>query len=212
MRKAVARIITVSRQFGSGGRELGKRLSDLMGWDYYDREIIQMLSERQGMDPDYVHRALSTHGWHQFQLTYRNTFHQPTGAAWRHTQVLVKQREIIREIAAEGNDCVIVGRDADVILHDASPFRICVCADIQSRLKRCVRFEEKKDPAERLTEKEILKNIRRIDKNRRQTREILTGKSVSDGSTFDLTVNATDWDIKKLAEAVAEFSTRWFER
>ena len=65
---------------------------------------------------------------------------------------------------------------------------------------------------ERLTEKEILRNIRRIDKNRRQTREILTGKSVSDGSTFDLTVNATDWDIKKLAEAVAEFSTRWFER
>ncbi|MBR7174207.1 MAG: cytidylate kinase family protein [Clostridia bacterium] len=60
----MARIITVSRQFGSGGRELGKRLSDLLGWDYYDREIIQMLSEQQGLDPEYVHRALSSHGWH----------------------------------------------------------------------------------------------------------------------------------------------------
>ena len=206
------RIITISREFGSGGRELGKRLAEIMGFDYYDREIIQILSERQGLDPEYVHRALSSHGWHQVQLTYRNTFHQPTGSVWRHTEVLVRQREIIREIAAAGNDCVIVGRDADVILHDESPFRICVCADLQSRLARCVRFEEKKDPAERLTEKEILRNIRRIDRTRRQTREILTGKSAGDGSTFDLTVNATNWEIKKLAEAVAEFSARWFER
>lgn len=208
----MARIITVSRQFGSGGRELGKRLSDLLGWDYYDREIIQMLSEQQGLDPEYVHKVLSGHGWHQYQLTYRNSFRQPIGAAWRNTEMLLKQREIIRKIAVEGNDCIIVGRDADVILHDKSPFRIFVCADIQSRLVRCARFEEKKEPAERLTNKEILRNIRRIDRNRRQTREVLTGKSAADGSTFDLTVNATNWDIKKLAEAVAEFSARWFER
>ena len=47
---------------------------------------------------------------------------------------------------------------------------------------------------------------------RRQIREILTGKSATDGSGFDLTVNASGWDIKKLAEAVAEFSGRWFEK
>ncbi len=208
----MAKIITVSRQFGSGGRELGKRLSDLLGWDYYDREIIQMLSEKQGLDPDYVHKVLSGHGWHQYQLTYRNSFRQPSSGSWRHTEVLVRQREIIREIAAEGNDCVIVGRDADVILHDENPFRIFVCADMQSRLARCARYEERKEPAERLTEKEILRNIRRIDRNRRQIREILTGKSAADGSSFDLTVNATNWEIKKLAEAVAEFSGRWFEK
>ncbi len=208
----MAKIITVSRQFGSGGRELGKRLSDLLGWDYYDREIIQTLSEQQGLDPEYVHRVLSGHGWHQYQLTYRNSFRQPMGTNLRNTDVLVKQREIIREIAAEGNDCVIVGRDADVILQDENPFRVFVCADIQSRLARCVRHEDKKEQEERLTEKEILRNIRRIDRNRRQIREILTGKSASDGSAFDLTVNAAGWDIKKLAEAVAEFSGRWFEK
>ena len=208
----MAKIITVSRQFGSGGRELGKRLSDLLGWDYYDREIIQMLSEQQGLDPEYVHKVLSGHGWHQYQLTYRSSFRQPMGTGWRNTEVLVKQREIIREIAAEGNDCVIVGRDADVILQDEHPFRIFVCADIQSRLARCIRFEEKKEPGERLTEKEILRNIRRIDRNRRQIREILTGKSAADGSAFDLTINSTNWDIKKLAEASADFAKRWFEK
>ncbi len=206
------KIITVSRQFGSGGRELGKRLADLLGWDYYDREIIQALSEEQGLNPEYVHKVLSGHGWNQYQLTYRNSFHQQTAGAWKHTEVLVRQREILKEIAAEGNDCVIVGRDADVILQDQHPFRVYVCAEMQSRIARCARYEEKKEPDQRLSEKEILRNIRRIDRNRRQIREILTGKTAGDGSSFDLTVNATNWQIKELAQAVAAFSERWFER
>ena len=127
------RIITVSRQFGSGGRELGKRLSNLLGWDYYDREIIQALADEQGLDPEYVRRVVNGHGWNHYQLTYRNSFRQPADDSWRHTEVLVRQREILREVAEAGNHCVIVGRDADVILHDYHPFRVFVCADIQSR-------------------------------------------------------------------------------
>ena len=206
------RIITVSRQFGSGGRELGKRLADRLGWDYYDKEIIQALSQEQGLDPDYVHRVLSTHGWHHYQLTYRNSFHQPMTGISRKTELLVHQREILTEIAKAGNDCVIVGRDADVILQDWHPLRIYVVAEMQSRLDRCLRYEEKQLPEERLSEKEILRNIRRIDRNRRQTREVLTGRAAADASSFDLTVNATGWDLKKLTEAVADFSGRWFEK
>ena len=206
------RIITVSRQFGSGGRELGKRLSDLLGWDYYDREIIQALAQKQGLDPEYVHRMLSSHGWHHYQLTYRQSFHQSMTGTWRQTEMLVRQREVIREIAGIGNDCIIVGRDADVILQEYHPFRIFVCAEMPSRIARCMQYEEKKKPEERLTEKEVARNIRRIDRSRNLTREILTGKTVADGSVFDLTVNATNWNMKKLAEAVAEFSGRWFEK
>ena len=124
----------------------------------------------------------------------------------------MKQREILEKIAEAGNDCVIVGRDADVILQNQHPFRVYVCAEMQSRIARCVRYEEKREPAERLSEKEIMRNIRRIDRNRRQIREILTGKIAGDGSSFDLTVNATNWEIKELAEAVAVFSERWFGR
>ena len=194
------RIITISRQFGSGGRELGRRLADVLDWDYYDKEIILALAQEQGLDPEYVHRMLSNHGWHHYQLTYRNSFRQPLAGSWRQTELLVKQREILKEIA-----------EADVILHDAAPFRVFVCAEMASRIERCARHEEKKEPEERLTEKEILRNIRRIDRNRRHIREVLTGKTASDGSTFDLTVNATRWNIQKLAEAVAEFSGSWFE-
>lgn len=207
------RIITVSRQFGSGGRELGKRLADTLGWDYYDREIIQALAEDQGLDPEYVRRMLGTHGWNHYQLTYRSTFRQPhLHGISRQTEILVRQREILQEIAEAGQDCVIVGRDADVILHAYQPFRIGVCADLEARLERCMRYEEKRAPEERMTEKEILRNIRRIDRDRKRTREILTGKTAGDGSTFDLTVNSTGWEIKKLAEAVAEYSGHWFEK
>ncbi|MCR5090112.1 MAG: cytidylate kinase-like family protein [Oscillospiraceae bacterium] len=204
------RIITVSRQFGSGGRELGKRLSDLLGWDYYDKEIISSLAEEQGMDPDYVRRMLSTHGWHKYQLTYKNSFSQAVFNPGFRTQLLIRQREIIREIADSGNDCIIVGRDADVILEEYHPFRVFVCSDLSARVERCMKYEQKKMEKDRLTEKEILRNIRRIDKNRIRTREILTGKSSKDGSSFDLTVNATERDIKLLAMAVADFSKYWF--
>jgi cytidylate kinase len=206
------KIITVSRQFGSGGRELGKRLADRLGWDYYDREIIQALARDQGLDPDYVRRMLGTHGWHQVQLTFRNSFHLPPAGIGGRTEILVAQREIIREIAEAGNDCVIVGRDADVILRDRQPFRIFVCADLSSRIARCLRYEEKNAPENRMTEKEIRRNILRIDRNRRRTREILTGLSAADGSGFDLTLNAGPWEMEKLSEAVAEFSERWFAK
>ena len=206
------KIITISRQFGSGGRELGKRLSELLGWDYYDREIIQAIADDHGLAPEYVRAMLSGHGWHHYQLTWRNTFHQPLGGAWRHTDMLVKQREIIREIAAAGNDCIIVGRDADVILHDQQPFRLFVVADLEARLERCMRHEEKKPEGERLSEKQILRNIRRIDRSRRRTREILTGRALSEGTSFDLTVNAAPWDLPELCQAVADYAKRWFER
>ena len=52
------RIITISREFGSGGRELGKRLADILDFDYYDREIITAIAEKKGLDPNYVERIL----------------------------------------------------------------------------------------------------------------------------------------------------------
>ena len=204
-------IITISRQFGSGGRELGKRLADRLGWDYYDKEIIDTLASQQGLEPDYVRRVLSSHGWQNVQLTFRNSFDHLVLDPGMRTQLLVQERQILRQFAEAGNDCIIVGRDADVILQDYAPFRIYVCADLEARLHRCQGHELKKPLANRLTEKEILRNIRRIDKNRIRTREVLTGKHHGDASAFDLTVNTAGWDIKKLTEAVADFALRRFE-
>ena len=205
------RIITISRQFGSGGRELGKRLAEQLGWDYYDREIIERLAAEQSLEPDYVKKQLTNHGWHNIQLTYRSSFDHVLNDPGMGTQLRIREREILREIAALGNDCVIIGRDADVILEEEHPFRVLVCADMEARLRRCMRFELKRPESERLSERAVRRNIRRIDRNRRHTREILTGRAHGDGSGFDLTVNTTNWEIKKLTGALADFALRWFE-
>ena len=189
------RIITISRQFGSGGRELGKRLADRLGWDYYDKEIIDTLAAEHGLDPEYVKRALANHGWHNVQLTYRNSFSHLLYDPGHSAQLLRREREVLRDIAALGYH----------------PFRIFVCADLQARLARCMGHEANRPQEERLTEKQILRNIRRIDRNRANTREILTGKASGDGSAFELTVNTTGWDIKKLTEALGDFAEKWFE-
>ena len=204
------RIITVSREFGSGGRELGKRLADDLGWDYYDKEIIGTLAAEHGLDENYVRDVLNNHGWSHIQLTYRNSFSHIMFRPGTHLELMLRQKEIIREIADTGHDCIIVGRDADVILHDHAPFRIFVCADMESRLARTMAYEMRKSEEDRLSEKEIRKNIRRIDKARMRTREVLTGRSRSDHSTFDMTINASRKNLKDLSAAVASFAEAWF--
>lgn len=204
------RIITISRQFGSGGRELGKRLSDRLGWDYYDKEIIDTLATEHGLDPEYIKRALTNHGWHNVQLTYRNSFSNLLYHPGVCSELLCREREVLRSIAALGNDCIIIGRDADVILEDYHPFRVFVCADMQARLARCMRHEAGRPEQDRLTEKQILRNIRRIDRNRANTREILSGKSKGDCSAFEIIVNTTGWEIKKLTAALGDFAIQWF--
>ena len=205
------RIITLSRQFGSGGRELGKRLSDRLGWDYYDREIIDALAESHGYAPEFIKRSLANHGWQNVQLTYRNSFSHLLYNPGQHTELLVREREILKGIAELGNDCIIIGRDADVILEAYHPFRIYVCADLQARLDRCMRHEKRRPESEQLTEKQVLRNIRQMDRNRALTREILTGKARGDSSAFDLTVNTTGWEVHRLTEALADFCLARFE-
>lgn len=71
------RIITISREFGSGGRELGKRLADLLACDYYDSEIVHAVAQKSGMDAGYVADTLSNHGWQDMALTFRGTLSSP---------------------------------------------------------------------------------------------------------------------------------------
>ncbi|MBQ3880799.1 MAG: cytidylate kinase-like family protein [Oscillospiraceae bacterium] len=204
-------IITISRQFGSGGRELGKRLADRLGWDYYDREIIDSIARDHGLDPEFVKAAFANHGWHNVPLTYRSSFSHLLFDPAPDTELLIRERETLRGIAELGNNCIIIGRDADVVLDDYKPFRIYVCAEMGARLARCMKHEQKQPENERLSEKQILRNIRRIDRNRKMTREVLTGKSSADASAFDLTVSTTNWDIKRLSAAVADFALAFFE-
>lgn len=197
------RIITISREFGSGGRELGKRLADHMGFDYYDSEIISAIAQNSGMDEHYVERTLSNHGWQNVPVSFRGTLGSSAYLQASKVSLLLEQKRVLEEIAALGKDCVIVGRNADVILHDYRPFSLFVCAEMEAKVKRCM---ERAAQDENLSEKELLRKIRQIDKMRKQTRAILSGSEWGQRDAYHLTINTTDWVIKELVPAVAHFA------
>lgn len=96
-----------------------------------------------------------------------------------------------------------MGRNADVILHDDHPFSLFVCAEMVAKVKRCM---ERAAQDENLSEKELLRKIRQIDKMRKQTRAILSGSEWGQRDAYHLTINTTDWVIKELVPAVAHFA------
>lgn len=202
-------IITISREFGSGGRELGKRLAQHLGWDYYDSEIIARVAKESGMDAEYLENTLSNQEWVQPHLTYRNTLSSAGYVQSAKVELLLKQKEVIEGIAARGHNCVIVGRNADVLLREQMPFNIFVCASQEAKVQRCRQCAPKE---ENLTDKELLRKMKQIDKVRSQTREILTGSDWGQRDQYHLSVNTTNWNIKELVPAVADFALRWFGR
>ena len=161
------KIITISREFGSGGRELGKCLADLTGYDYYDSEIIYTIAKNIGVAPDYVENTLSNHGWQNLAITYSGTLSSTTYVRASQVQMLVEQKKAI-----ERRDCIIVGRNADMILQDYQPFNIFVCAEMEAKVRRCM---ERAPEGEKLTEKELIRKLKQIDKIRSQTRDLMGG-------------------------------------
>lgn len=202
-------IITISREFGSGGRELGKRLADLLDYDYYDSEIISMVAKESGVDPSYVENTLNDHGWKNQTITFRGTLSSSAYVQSSRVHLLLQQKKVIEEIAALGKDCIIVGRNADVILRNYHPFNVFVCASTEAKVQRC---RERAPEGENLTRKELIRRMKQIDKVRSDTREILSGSSWGQRDAYHLTVNTTDWNIKELVPAVADFAKRWFEK
>ncbi len=203
------KIITISREFGSGGRELGKRLAELLDYDYYDSEIIAMVAKKSGLDADYVENTLSNHGWKNQSITFRATLSSSAYVQSAKVSLLLDQKRVIEEIAALGKDCIIVGRNADIILREYKPFNIFVCAEKQAKIKRC---QSRATQGEKLSEKELARKMKQIDKLRSETREIMSGSAWGQRDAYHLTINTTDWEIKELVPAVADFAKRWFNR
>lgn len=201
-------IVTISREFGSGGREIGKRVAEILGYDYYDREIISAIAENKNLDEDYIEHALSTNLWQTYPLSFRHSFISPLEIGSPQTHILLEQKRVIEEIAKKGKNCVLVGRNADILLKEYHPLNIFICADMQAKIDRC---RERADEDEaKLTDKEFKRRIKRIDKNRARTRSIVADGEWGDRKSYHLIVNTTGWNIKELSISIADLVTRWF--
>lgn len=196
----MSRIITISREFGSGGKEVGKRLSDVLGCAFYDEHIIAEVAKQTGMNPDYV-EDVSEKAVTFFSSQFGHTFYNQ-----QQIDVLVSQQKIIRELAEKG-DCVIVGHGCAEILADKEPFSIFVHADMDAKLKRC-RLKGPED--ENLSDKELMRKIKEVDKNRRKVHEMIASTRWGEKENYDLCINTTQTEIKKIIPALAAYAQAWF--
>lgn len=191
-------IITVTREFGSGGRELAKRLAAALGYQYYDKEIITAMAQRSHYDATFIEN---------FPYQVHHSFAVYSPAQKMATEILLLERKVILEIAAKGN-CVIVGRGADLILRAYQPLNIFVYADNQSRLHRC---QVNAPAGENLNEKQLLKKIHEIDKARQNHYLLLGGDTWGRKENYHLCVNSTNLTVKNLVPAVAAYAQAWFK-
>ncbi len=198
-------IITISREFGSGGRELGKRLADALGYAYFDREIISALAQEEGLSEDFVAHALESGISHSYPITFSRTLTvMPTGTIT--PMLLARQHKLMEKLAQKGN-CVMVGRSADVVLADHKPLRIFVYGEMASKVRRC---QSRAEQGEALSDKEMEKHIRRIDKNRSAGHSLVSRHPWGDKAGYDLCINTSDVSIKEIIPALAEFAKAWF--
>ena len=151
------KIITVSREFGSGGRSIGKLVAEKLGYDYYDSELVERVAKETGFSAEYIADA-GEYAPGRSMLSYAfssGTSH--TGASMNATDYLwAAQCRVITEIAEKGN-CVIVGRCADYILRNREDcLNVFIHADKDYKAKRIVELYgvTDKSPEKRLNEKD----------------------------------------------------------
>ena len=138
------RVITIGREFGSGGREIGIKLSERLGIPFYDKELITLAAEAGGMDPKLIER--NEEGAHRisdkgrgrmsfFSFSYTPDFSDA---------IYLQQCKVIKDLAAQG-PCVIVGRCADFVLRNEGSINVFIAASMPYKIarKRKVAIEKK---------------------------------------------------------------------
>ncbi len=194
------KVITIGREFGSGGRELGKRISEHLQIAYYDKEIVTEISKRTELAEEYVQSIVENKPRIHFPITIGNSFYPVFNPVVEYSNnIYVEQNNTLKEMV-ERSDCVIIGRCADYILKDYSPFKIFVYADMQFKIQRCMNNASE---SENLSEKELRRRILEIDRNRARYYEFITDKRWGDKNNYDLCVNTSRGSISKIAKFIA---------
>lgn len=186
------RVITISREFGSGGRTIGKKVAEQLGIPCYDSELIQKIAEESGFDAKFVQEAGEyAPGGFLSNLSSRTFGPINEDYLWK------IQYQIISRLAGQG-PCVIVGRCADYILRDkADCLRVFIHADAQFRARRIVQEygERAESPEQRLRDK---------DKRRAAYHRFYTNMKWGHAQNYDLTLNSGTLGIDKCVEIIRD--------
>ena len=175
------RVITVSREFGSGGRELGVKLAEALEIPFYDKELISMAAD----DIDIAEEAFRRYDEHvvvedpldrRFYHSFSDIYTVPMS-----DQIFVAQSNVIRRLASHG-PCVIVGRCADMILEDS--VNLFIYSKMKNRISRMLELEPGSD------EREMERRIREVDRKRKDYYQYYTGNTWGRSQNYHLCLDS----------------------
>lgn len=182
-------VITIAREYGSGGRYIGKLVADKLGIKFYDKKFIGKLSELTGLSEKYIEETEQKRD----VLDALNTgYYSGISGA---DELFIKESELIKEIA-DKESCVIIGRCADFILEDnPNVIKVFIYNDIESKIKRATEiYKLDKENAE--------KEIRKINKLRATHYKHYTEKEWGNSSNYDICINSDALGIEKTTDLI----------
>ena len=181
--------ITISREYGSGGRYIGQLVADKLGIKLYDKEFVEKLAVETGLSEEYIENNEQK----------RNALDALNSGYYfgmnNSDELFIKESELIKEIANK-ESCVIIGRCADFILKDNSNvIKVFVYSNMEDEVKRATKFYG-------LDEKNAKKEIKRINKLRANHYKYYTEKEWKDNSNYDICINSDALGVEKSAELI----------
>lgn len=195
-------IITIARQFGSGGKTIGQMLADSMGINCYERELIRMASDDSGISEELFgehDERIRTNSFFKYKNIYKGELIAPESAGFTSQANLFNyQAKVIKQLAEQGS-CVIIGRCADYILKDyPNVCSVFVHANKDFRLKMA---------AERVStfEKDLDKYIEKIDNYRGDYYKAHTGHEWYDLRNYDLCLDSGKLGFEKCVEEIRSY-------
>ncbi len=188
-------IITISRQFSSGGREVAKRLADALEYEYYDKEIIHQLSQETGFSESFIMQNEEAGLTRNYPFVFGRSFVLYTETPTE--QIVKRQVQVLNELARKGNG-IFVGRCADYVLDEWQPLKVYIYAsDMNQRIERCMKREK-----ETKTVQQIEKRIKKVDKARAKYYEFYTDQKWGDLSSYHLCIDTSKISIQKAVELI----------
>ena len=189
------RIITISREFGSGGRFIGEEVAKKLGITYYDKNIISEIAEKSGLSPEYIQESAELSpkkGLFAYALAGRDI----TGKSVE-DMVYEAQRKVILELT-EKESCVIIGRNADFILKDRNDvLNVFIYGDMPEKIQRIMGLYN-------VEEKEAVKMIADIDKRRMTNYNFYTDQKWGKASNYTLCLNSSQLGYDRCEAIIME--------
>ena len=198
------RFVTITRQYGSGGHDIGKALAKALGIGFYDKELISLAARESGIAPEVFEKADERpansllYSLSVGLYNYGNGLSSPMDDLPVNDKLYILQHKIIKE-KAESESFVIVGRCADYILKDyPGVVKVFIYADIESRIRRAISRHDI-EPAR--AKQAIIKT----DKNRANYYSFYSGQKWGQVENYDFCINTTKLDVDQAVKLITDY-------